>query len=69
MTVTWRLTHFNRVVQLSFSGQDGPQEIVSRHPNWGWVLFSQGTVWTSFEVRVSGAGAARVCFFLVRSPL
>eukprot|EP00621_Florenciella_sp_RCC1693_P012823 CAMPEP_0182539918 /NCGR_PEP_ID=MMETSP1323-20130603/26203_1 /TAXON_ID=236787 /ORGANISM="Florenciella parvula, Strain RCC1693" /LENGTH=70 /DNA_ID=CAMNT_0024750527 /DNA_START=1 /DNA_END=213 /DNA_ORIENTATION=+ len=30
-------------------GQGGPQEIVSRHPTtWGWIMFSQGTVWTTW---------------------
>jgi hypothetical protein len=41
------------VVQLLFNGQPGPEEIVCRHPTtWGWVLYSGGSVWTSWEMPV-----------------
>ena len=47
----WALEMGGEVVQLSFHGRNGPQEIVTRHPtNWGWVLYSQGTCWTSWEM-------------------
>mmetsp|Transcript_17220 Transcript_17220/g.34514 ORF Transcript_17220/g.34514 Transcript_17220/m.34514 type:complete len:335 (-) Transcript_17220:20-1024(-) len=50
MTVNWNLVQDQRVVNLLFSGQAGPQEVIARHPgNWGWVLFSRGTCWTSWE--------------------
>ena len=46
-----QLTADGRVVQLLFDGRPGPQEVVCRHPGtWGWVLYSQGTVWTSWEM-------------------
>lgn len=39
----------NTYLQLFISGQRGPQEVVARHPvNWGWILFSNATVWTSW---------------------
>ena len=39
------------LVQILFNGSPGPQEVVCRHPsNWGWVLYSQGTCGTSFEM-------------------
>ena len=38
-------------MRLIIMGRDGPIEVVSRHPEtWGWVLFSQGTVWTSWTM-------------------
>ena len=39
------------LVQIYFRGQPGPQEIVCRHPlTWGWILYSQGTCWTSWPM-------------------
>mmetsp|Transcript_23330 Transcript_23330/g.52625 ORF Transcript_23330/g.52625 Transcript_23330/m.52625 type:complete len:109 (+) Transcript_23330:750-1076(+) len=49
--MTWELELEGRIVRLCIMGQDGPQEIVSRHPEtWGWVLYSQGSVWTSWPM-------------------
>ena len=46
----WRLDE-GRIVNLLFNGHPGPQEIVCRHPRtWGWVLYSQGTCWTSWPM-------------------
>ena len=46
----WRLDE-GRIVSLLFNGHPGPQEIVCRHPRtWGWVLYSQGTCWTSWPM-------------------
>ena len=49
----WQLEVDGRVVRLLFNngaGQ-GPQELVCRHPTtWGWVLYSQGTCWTSWPM-------------------
>lgn len=42
-----------RVVRILFddAAASGPQEIVCRHPtNWGWVLYSQGTCWSSWPM-------------------
>ena len=47
----WSLEGHGLMVQMSFNGQEGPKELVCRHPtNWGWVLYSQGTCWTSWEM-------------------
>ena len=47
----WELDLDGRLVQLLFNGHAGPQELVCRHPeNWGWVLYSGGTVWASWEM-------------------
>ena len=50
-SLEWRLEHEGAAVRLIIMGRDGPIEVVSRHPEtWGWVLFSQGTVWTSWTM-------------------
>ena len=42
----WELESEGRAVGLTMQGQRVVQEVVSRHPvNWGWILYSQGTVW------------------------
>ena len=49
--LSWELAMGGRIIQLLFNGQIGPQEVVCRHPiNLGWVLYSQGTCWTSWEM-------------------
>ena len=52
ITLPWRRGGFAVArCRLIIAGQRGPQEVVSRHPeNWGWILFSQGSLWTSFEM-------------------
>jgi hypothetical protein len=50
-SLEWDLTHEGRVVQLVIGEMGGPQELVCRHPKtWGWVLYSQATCWTSWEM-------------------
>lgn len=40
-----------RVIDLLIHGHPGPEELVCRHPRtWGWVLYSQGTCWTSWPM-------------------
>ena len=47
----WQIEHGGNIVTLLFSGQPGPNELVCRHPqHWGWILYSQGTVWTSWKM-------------------
>lgn len=47
----WRIELQGSTVQIAIMGQDGPQEVVSRHPeNWGFVLFSQATLWASWPL-------------------
>merc|ERR1712072_597792 len=47
----WAVEMDGRIVRILFDGQPGPQEVVCRHPRtWGWVLYSQGTCWTSWEM-------------------
>jgi hypothetical protein len=51
-TMTWSFEHTNHVIRLHFgvNQQSGPQELVNRHPsNWGWVLSSNATLWTSWR--------------------
>jgi hypothetical protein len=51
VSFSWALEMEGRMVRLLFNGQPGPQEVVCRHPaTWGWVLYSQGTCWTSWEM-------------------
>ena len=51
-----------RLIRLLFNGRPGPQEVVCRHPgNWGWVLYSQGTCWTSFAMPPREAGETGEC--------
>lgn len=50
-SVGWRLEHDGAYVQLVMMGHDGPREVVSRHRGtWGWILFSNGSCWTSWEM-------------------
>ena len=36
---------------LDSERRQGPHEVVCRHPkNWGFVLYSQGTCWTSWPM-------------------
>ena len=45
--VSYMLENDGTMVRLS----NGVPEMVCRHPqNWGWVLCSTGTVWTSFKM-------------------
>ncbi|GMI04503.1 hypothetical protein TrVE_jg11778 [Triparma verrucosa] len=49
-SMSWGLINMNRQVQMFFAGQRGPIEVIARHPiTWGWVLFSEATVWSSWE--------------------
>ena len=58
MAMDWSLELNGSLVQIFFHGQPGPQEIVCRHPiNWGWVLYSQGTCWTSWPMPPCRDGA------------
>lgn len=55
MLLTWRLVDGGSCLQLEFNGSDGPQEYISRHPkNWGWLLMSGGTCWTSWPMPKCG---------------
>jgi len=55
LLLTWRLLDGGPCLQLEFNGSDGPQEFVSRHPkNWGWILMSGGTCWTSWPMPKPG---------------
>lgn len=48
---TYSLERSGSSIRLSF----GVREHVARHPqNWGWVLQSEGSVWTSFTLPVRG---------------
>lgn len=49
-TLGWELQMNGSLVQILFDGQSGPQEVVCRHPNWGWVFYSGGTCWTSWPM-------------------
>ena len=50
LTLGWELLD-GCVVQLLLGSSGGPQEIVCRHPDtWGWILYSGGTVWTSWPM-------------------
>ena len=52
MSFRWKFEYGNRIVRLIMppSDVDGPQEIVSRHPiHGGWILYSQGTIWTQYS--------------------
>ena len=65
----WELEAEGRLVRLLFHepGSDvpqaGPQELVCRHPlQWGWVLYSEGTCWTSFAMPAClGTGESMHC--------
>jgi hypothetical protein len=47
----WALAHGGRAVELSMHGRSMVQECATRHPRtWGWVLYSQGSVWTSWPM-------------------
>ena len=53
LTLGWELLDGCVVQLLLGSGppSGGPQEIVCRHPDtWGWILYSGGTVWTSWPM-------------------
>ena len=55
--VGWETEMEGRLVRILFNGQHGPQELVCRHPTtWGWVLYSQGTCWTSWAMPKCEAG-------------
>mmetsp|Transcript_54892 Transcript_54892/g.108943 ORF Transcript_54892/g.108943 Transcript_54892/m.108943 type:complete len:372 (-) Transcript_54892:255-1370(-) len=50
-SLEWRLEHGGGLIRLMISSRDGPCEVVSRHPEtWGFILFSQATVWTSWPM-------------------
>ena len=49
-SLAWCSSMDGRVVQLLFNENQGPQELVCRHPfNWGWVLHSQAT-WVRIRI-------------------
>ena len=49
--LSWSMEMGGQVVRIRFNGRNGPQEIVCRHPDsWGWVLYSQSTLWTSWTM-------------------
>jgi len=52
--LSWRLPSKACYVQLLMFGSRGPQEFILRHPNWGWMLVSGGTCWSSFPMPVRG---------------
>ncbi|GMI16223.1 hypothetical protein TrLO_g12966 [Triparma laevis f. longispina] len=48
--MSWELVNMNRQVQMFFAGNRGPVEVIARHPiTWGWVLFSEASVWSCWE--------------------
>ena len=50
-SMAYELTKDNEFVQLYFNvSSKGPLETCARHPtNWGWILFSEGTVWCNWD--------------------
>lgn len=47
----WALAFGGKAVELSMHGRTMVQECTTRHPTtWGWVLYSQGSVWTSWPM-------------------
>jgi len=57
-TLRWRLpSKQSSYVQLLFDGNRGPREYIARHPNWGWILVSGGTCWTSWPMPRRGTDA------------
>ena len=56
LTLRWAIEHDGAVIRILFGAQRGPQEMVCRHPvHGGWVLYSMGSVWTSWEMPACGA--------------
>ena len=58
LTLKWELAKGGAIIQLLELHGDfrGPQEIVCRHPvHGGFVLFSMGSVWTSFPMPPCGS--------------
>lgn len=56
-SIGYELDELGSIVTILFYGQHGPQEVVCRHPEtWGWVLYSQGTCWTSWPMPPCVAG-------------
>jgi hypothetical protein len=51
LTLRWAMENGGAVIRILFGAQRGPQEMVCRHPvHGGWVLYSMGSVWTSWEM-------------------
>ena len=50
-SMAYELTESKEFVQLYFNvSSKGPLETCARHPtNWGWILFSEGTVWCNWD--------------------
>ena len=65
LTLRWELEHDGAVIRILFGAQRGPQEIVCRHPvHGGWILYSMGSVWTSWEMPPCGPDGRSTDAFL-----
>ena len=68
-SLAWTVAMDGRVVQLLFNENQGPQELVCRHPsNWGWVLYSQATCWVRIRILAAAEAASAVCSAGMQCP-